>query len=127
MERLKQKDLVWVRNEIRQLQGHKCPLCQISFTRILPRNVCVDHCHRTGYIRGVLCRNCNGILGKLENLATRAKKDLTQTQWLENAVKFLKDNRVPSYPYIHPTHRTDKEKRALARKRQLRKAKEKNT
>ena len=43
-------------------------------------NVCVDHCHETGIIRGFLCRNCNISLGmmkensnNIERLAKYAK------------------------------------------------------
>lgn len=44
------------------------------------RMLCVDHCHRTGKIRGLLCTNCNILLGQ--------SKD--NTQILLNAIKYLK-------------------------------------
>ena len=28
---------------------------------------CVDHCHKTGKVRGILCRNCNSGIGKLHD------------------------------------------------------------
>lgn len=39
----------------------KCPICR-------SRKACaVDHCHRTGKIRGILCNFCNMILSVVEN------------------------------------------------------------
>jgi len=42
-------------------QGGKCPLC----LRAEPKHI--DHCHSTGKVRGVLCFNCNGGLGRFED------------------------------------------------------------
>jgi hypothetical protein len=44
-------------------QDNKCALCNKKFTK----TSMVDHCHKTGRIRGLLCRGCNGRLGWLEN------------------------------------------------------------
>lgn len=49
-------------NRLFKLQEGKCAICnrhQIEFTRSL----CVDHDHKTGEIRGLLCTNCNLLLG----------------------------------------------------------------
>ncbi|MGW2632450.1 endonuclease VII domain-containing protein [Streptomyces chattanoogensis] len=40
-------------------QNGLCPIC------LRPDPVHVDHCHKTGKVRGVLCFNCNSALGKL--------------------------------------------------------------
>lgn len=32
-----------------------------------PRRYAVDHCHSTGQVRGVICLNCNTVLGHIEN------------------------------------------------------------
>jgi len=116
--KMKTKDIPAVKAEILKAQGYRCLLCTIDLRLVESRNVCLDHCHKTGFVRGVLCRNCNGILGKLENLATRAKKDIHQLVWLDNALAFLrKHTGRPVYDYIHPTHKTELEKRELRNKR----------
>lgn len=44
-------------------QGGRCPLCKKPFTRRRPS--AVDHEHRTGEVRGLLCLPCNHALGFL--------------------------------------------------------------
>lgn len=39
-------------------QDHRCAICGKR-----PRCLCVDHCHKTGRIRGLLCGPCNKALG----------------------------------------------------------------
>ncbi|PKP62241.1 hypothetical protein CVT91_00185 [Candidatus Atribacteria bacterium HGW-Atribacteria-1] len=46
-------------------QDEKCLICGKKF--IKPSNACVDHNHKTGEVRGLLCRHCNSIIGFLEN------------------------------------------------------------
>lgn len=31
------------------------------------KHFCIDHCHITNKVRGLLCHNCNVILGKLND------------------------------------------------------------
>ena len=38
-------------------QNNLCAIC------LGERGLCVDHCHKTGRIRGLLCRQCNTMLG----------------------------------------------------------------
>lgn len=42
-------------------QGGRCAICRKSFAKQF--DVCIDHCHKTGKVRGLLCRNCNIGLG----------------------------------------------------------------
>jgi hypothetical protein len=45
----------------------KCFICGSS-----PERLCIDHCHTTGRVRGLLCKSCNGALGMLRDNADYA-------------------------------------------------------
>ena len=47
-------------------QGHSCAICFIH-KKDIPRALCVDHDHKTGKIRGLLCDTCNRALGLLKD------------------------------------------------------------
>jgi hypothetical protein len=55
-------------------QGNTCALCKKPETAIdgqtgRIRDLCVDHCHKTGNVRGLLCSNCNRGIGHLKDSA----------------------------------------------------------
>lgn len=58
-------------------QNTKCAICGKLFKT--PSDACVDHCHKTGKVRGLLCGRCNTAIGLL-------KEDL---ETLSNAMKYL--------------------------------------
>lgn len=63
-------------------QGGKCAICLKSQSTFKKR-LAVDHSHRTGEVRGLLCEQCNKALGKFYDSAEvllRAYKYLKQTQ-----------------------------------------------
>lgn len=43
-------------------QDNKCAICGIK-DKDLNKTMHIDHCHKTGKIRGLLCKNCNNGLG----------------------------------------------------------------
>jgi hypothetical protein len=45
-------------------QNNKCYICEKENKS--KKRLAIDHCHKTGRIRGLLCLQCNTALGKLE-------------------------------------------------------------
>lgn len=48
-----------------EAQGGKCYICQRATGS--SRKLSVDHDHKTGFVRGLLCRPCNDLLGHLRD------------------------------------------------------------
>lgn len=57
----KKKDLV--KSQLLMIQDFKCAICK----RDINLKNCLDHCHNSGYIRGLLCRHCNNGLGQFKD------------------------------------------------------------
>lgn len=80
-------------------------------------HACLDHSHKTGLVRGVLCRNCNGIEGKVFNLANRAKKNMLPKMWLGQLILYWIKHETDQTGVYYPTHKTADEKRLLTNKK----------
>lgn len=48
-------------------QKGKCKLCGKTKPRNGAKHLIIDHCHSTGKVRGLLCNDCNVLLGKLKD------------------------------------------------------------
>jgi hypothetical protein len=69
--------------EMMQAQRHACAICRValdSSTKILTPHV--DHCHESGVVRGILCGNCNHLLGRAKD----------RPEVLEAAIAYLVQN-----------------------------------
>lgn len=64
------------REEYDSITSNPCTICGAV------ENIVLDHCHKTGKVRGALCQSCNVGLGGF-------KDDVVK---LENAIRYLKDN-----------------------------------
>ncbi len=98
-------------------QDGKCPLCK---RRITLAQACMDHNHSTGHVRGILCRNCNGIEGKIKNLVVRGRAGLTMDQYLQSIIDYWVHHEQRPTGIFHPLHKTDEERR-VARNTKARK------
>jgi hypothetical protein len=48
-------------------QGGLCAICKTIYPGYGKQFFCVDHCHETGDIRGLLCNDCNIALGRFKD------------------------------------------------------------
>lgn len=60
-------------------QGKKCAVCERPVALYTRRNenwdgACIDHCHSTGRVRGILCNPCNVALGLLQDNPDRIER-----------------------------------------------------
>jgi len=74
-------DAVQVENILRR-QKWSCAICLDSAKAKL-KNLCVDHCHKTGKVRGLLCIRCNSSIGMARD----------STRILKRAIKYLEFHR----------------------------------
>ena len=57
-------------------QNGACAICERHSTNFAKR-LCVDHCHTTGAVRGLLCHDCNTALGKFRDNAGALRRAIT--------------------------------------------------
>ncbi len=55
--------------KILEKQNLRCAICKKLFEDKMPN---IDHCHKTGKVRGLLCGECNISLGHFEKVQQRA-------------------------------------------------------
>lgn len=121
MEQLKHSQIAPVRAKKLAEQKGLCVLCERK-----PQVPCLDHCHTGGHLRGVLCRGCNALLGKLEN--NRGRYGLADqgafSKFCNNVAQYLTRHQFGTT--LHPTFKSPEQKR-LARNAKARatRAKEK--
>lgn len=67
-------------NKLLETSGNKCMICGSDPTN---KSLHIDHCHKTGIVRGLLCHHCNTAIGLFKE-----KKEL-----MLNAIKYLDRNK----------------------------------
>lgn len=70
-------------NDMLNVQNFVCAICHMPQENP-PISLAVDHCHKTGTIRGLLCGNCNHALGKFKD----------SISILESAIVYLKKSTI---------------------------------
>jgi hypothetical protein len=56
--------------ELEASHGNRCAVCKVE-ADTENRNLCVDHDHDTGKVRGLLCKQCNSAAGLLGDSSQR--------------------------------------------------------
>ena len=78
--RLKEYGLTKEQHDALKAKAPGCHVCGVRFTDKGKHRECIDHCHETGRIRGLLCGACNAGLGLLGD----------NVEGLEKALRYLK-------------------------------------
>ena len=63
--------------DMRALQNDCCKICGLKSAWLN-----IDHCHKSGKVRGLLCHNCNVGLGNFKD----------NTTFMQNAIHYLQEN-----------------------------------
>lgn len=70
-------------NNILAKQNFQCKICLTKTSgRKTSKFLSVDHCHKTGKVRGILCSTCNSTVGFIE-------RTLDSKTTLQNLIKYL--------------------------------------
>jgi len=97
---LKNKDIKRVREELQKAQNNICPICGGTIDAPVLDHEHKKKIHGSGLVRGVICRNCNVYLGRIENNCRRFGFTLEELpDVLVNISKYLK----VKTNYIHPS------------------------
>jgi Recombination endonuclease VII len=108
---MKASEVAEARAILVERQGNLCAICHGKFyPEKMPLDPVLDHCHKTGKLRGAVHRGCNTLLGRIENGAARAWVKLPALpEWLAGCAEYLAAA-SPKKGLLHPTFRTAEEK-----------------
>lgn len=111
--KIKQSEVAKVRDELLAMQEGVCPLCN---TDIQPGQATLDHNHEkttesAGAVRDVLCRNCNGIEGRIRNLVIRGRRGMPFQDYLKRISEYWTRHSVNQHGLIHYKHKEPKKKK----------------
>jgi hypothetical protein len=109
IRKLKLSETPSVLKQIVAKQGGVCAICGKPFTK--SDGAVLDHCHKTGFVRGALHRSCNGGEGKVRRQAQWSHKGVSPDEFLIGLGQYLALHSKPQYQLIYHSHQTEDEKR----------------
>lgn len=87
-------------------------VCALTHYPLAPGDAVLDHCHTTGFVRGVIHRGANSLLGKLENGYRRYGVSKPMMFAMGRNLEAYLTRSFEANP-LHPTHKTPDEKRLV--------------
>lgn len=67
---------------MRLSQNYKCKICGEHEDDAPYKRLCIDHCHTTNIVRGLLCHHCNAAIGHFRE----------STDSLQKAIDYIKEH-----------------------------------
>ena len=124
MQRITRAQVKGITMAILDKQGGKCAVCKLTIDRNTTghkSDYCLDHCHETGIIRGVLHRSCNSALGKIDNAAGRwgakSMKYSAIIPYLRAVVEYYERGNPLGVDLVYPDHKTPEQQKAVQLKK----------
>jgi len=108
LEKLKTSQIPAIRQKLADEQNGICLLCELPIDK-----PCLDHHHKTGFCRGVLCRSCNVLEGRITNSLVINR---ITPEKLHNILKNYEAYQNRQTEYIHPKHGTKKRRKKKVKK-----------
>lgn len=118
--KLKKEQIKEYRAEQLEKQDGICPLCEVEIEDGVGT---LDHDHGEGYIRKVLCRNCNSVEGRVLAWLRRTKTE--HSVWLNNLLVYWEED-YSGNP-LHPTHKHELEVEISRLRKRMKKVKRAKT
>lgn len=69
----------WLARKPSDFSPFQCPIC-LKTSIVGIKNIVLDHCHRTGAVRGWICESCNTGIGRFDDDVEMVKRAI---DWLE--------------------------------------------
>lgn len=124
--KLKQKEVPEYREQLLQDQKGVCPLCR---QEIRQEEAALDHDHTSGHVRAVLHRDCNVLLGYVENFLKGRGKRLSTSggiyDFMGNIFRYMEAN-YDLMP-LHYKHKTEADKLKSLYRRKIKQVKKEET
>ena len=109
VRKLKSSETAGVLKQLVTKQGNVCAVCNKPFTK---RDYAVlDHCHKSGFIRGALHNSCNGAEGRVKSKAQMGHSGVSPTDYVIGLAAYLTVHKKIHYPLIMHSHKNEDEKR----------------
>ena len=103
-QKLSQSQISKYRDDLLKAQNGLCPICG----ELIDGDAVLDHDHKSGHVRGVLHRSCNGLEGKIANWVKSFGKNLNMSELLGSLLEY--QSRDNSRNPLHPLHKTEIDK-----------------
>ena len=100
-----------VKDARKRLLYEQVGLCALCRQPLVDDKAVLDHDHKQGHVRAAIHRDCNIMLGKVENASVRTGMGYDRMiKFLQGAAEYLIHHKENRSGLVHPSHFTAEEK-----------------
>lgn len=105
--KVKQAEIPSLRKKLLKDQKGLCALCEKDLILNPKSKACLDHCHRTGHVRAVLCSTCNESEGRLQGISKYKHIKEDPIPFVYKVIDYITKHQKQPSGLIHPTFDLD--------------------